>query len=444
MISQKIKDFLLNRLFSPSAFASYILIFAIAIGAATFIENDFGTSSAQKVIYQARWFELLLLLFSGALVANIYRFRMIAQKKWAILVFHAAMIVIIAGAAVTRYTGYEGMMHIREGSTSHTFTSTEMYLLFEVTANGQRYNFEEPVYFASLGNNSFERSYALGDKILNFRVKDFIPNPKEELLFDESGIPIIKVVIAGGGGREEYFVRQGEVKKIGPTLFNFSDRDVPGAVDLALSGDKPLIRTNQPYSVMKMATREEFTTTPGEFQELMLRSMYRSDAGQFVFGDFTPSGKITMNSSSIKMTNESLAGVLMEVSVNGQSDELTVYGRKGIEGPYRKINIGDTQIGVSYGAKEVRLPFALALRDFIMERYPGTNSAASYASEVTLIDPEKNIQEEKRIYMNNILIHRGYRFFQSSFDQDELGTYLTVNHDLWGTWVSYFDLTTKK
>lgn len=145
MISQKIKDFLLNRLFSPSAFASYILIFAIAIGATTFIENDFGTSSAQKVIYQARWFELLLLLFSGALIANIYRFRMIAQKKWAILVFHAAMIVIIAGAAVTRYTGYEGMMHIREGSTSNTFTSTEMYLLFEVTANGQRYNFEEPV-----------------------------------------------------------------------------------------------------------------------------------------------------------------------------------------------------------------------------------------------------------------------------------------------------------
>lgn len=39
--------------------------------------------------------------------------------------------------------------------------------------------------------------------------------------------------------------------------------------------------------------------------------------------------------------------------------------------------------------------------------------------------------------MNHILNYEGYRFFQSSFDQDELGTILSVNHDFWGTWVSY-------
>jgi cytochrome c-type biogenesis protein CcsB len=39
--------------------------------------------------------------------------------------------------------------------------------------------------------------------------------------------------------------------------------------------------------------------------------------------------------------------------------------------------------------------------------------------------------------MNNILNYDGYRFFQSSFDQDELGTVLSVNHDFWGTWISY-------
>ena len=39
--------------------------------------------------------------------------------------------------------------------------------------------------------------------------------------------------------------------------------------------------------------------------------------------------------------------------------------------------------------------------------------------------------------MNHILTHDGYRFFQSSFDRDEKGTVLSVNHDFWGTWVSY-------
>ena len=39
--------------------------------------------------------------------------------------------------------------------------------------------------------------------------------------------------------------------------------------------------------------------------------------------------------------------------------------------------------------------------------------------------------------MNNVLDYRGYRFFQSSYDQDEKGTILSVNHDMLGTTVSY-------
>jgi cytochrome c-type biogenesis protein CcsB len=39
--------------------------------------------------------------------------------------------------------------------------------------------------------------------------------------------------------------------------------------------------------------------------------------------------------------------------------------------------------------------------------------------------------------MNNILDHGGFRFFQAGFDPDELGTRLSVNHDFYGTWVTY-------
>jgi hypothetical protein len=41
-------------------------------------------------------------------------------------------------------------------------------------------------------------------------------------------------------------------------------------------------------------------------------------------------------------------------------------------------------VAVAYGSKEVPLPFSLKLYDFIMERYPGTDSPTSYASEVQL------------------------------------------------------------
>jgi cytochrome c-type biogenesis protein CcsB len=39
--------------------------------------------------------------------------------------------------------------------------------------------------------------------------------------------------------------------------------------------------------------------------------------------------------------------------------------------------------------------------------------------------------------MNNILKHKGYRFYQSSYDPDELGTILAVNHDLAGMLITY-------
>ena len=41
------------------------------------------------------------------------------------------------------------------------------------------------------------------------------------------------------------------------------------------------------------------------------------------------------------------------------------------------------------------------------------------------------------IYMNHILNHKGYRFFQASFDPDEKGTVLSVTDDFWGSFITY-------
>jgi cytochrome c-type biogenesis protein CcsB len=89
------------------------------------------------------------------------------------------------------------------------------------------------------------------------------------------------------------------------------------------------------------------------------------------------------------------------------------------------------------GPKIMTLPFAIQLKDFQLERYPGSMSPSSYRREVTLIDKEQGLNQDHSIYMNNVLKHRGYRFYQSSFDQDEKGTILSVNKDLPGTFLTY-------
>ena len=78
----------------------------------------------------------------------------------------------------------------------------------------------------------------------------------------------------------------------------------------------------------------------------------------------------------------------------------------------------------------------IKLNDFIAEKYPGTEkSYSSFMSKVTVVDKSPFDYD---VFMNHVLDHKGYRFFQSSFDPDEKGTVLSVNHDFWGTWVTYF------
>ena len=86
-----------------------------------------------------------------------------------------------------------------------------------------------------------------------------------------------------------------------------------------------------------------------------------------------------------------------------------------------------TNAAIHWGSKEVALGFEIALEDFILERYAGSNSPSSYKSKVVVIDGSKKMPYE--IFMNNVLDYKGYRFFQSSYDADEKGTILSVNND---------------
>lgn len=428
-----------GKLFSTSASGLYFILFAAAIGVATFIENDFGTAAAQKVIYRARWFEILLVLFGISIITNIVRFRMIEQKKWAVFTFHIAAIVILLGAAATRYLGSEGVMHIREGDQTNLILSNDTYLNFEIQQGGQTYRIDEPVFFASLGKNKFNESYQIGDEVVNIKLNRFIPNPVEKLSTGTSGKSMLKVVLAGAGGREEYLIKKGDKININGINFNFTDTRNSGAFNIYYQNDSLLFYMDEPLTRMQMATQSIDTLPGGYLHPLLLRSLYTTVEGtNFVVTEFNPNAETVVSSSSAKMGSGSIAMLELQISTGNQQGMLKIKGNSGMTGKPESITLGNTTLTASYGAKYLALPFSIRLHDFIMDRYPGTNSASSYASEVTLIDQRKNLEKDHRIYMNNILNYGGYRFFQSSFDKDEKGTVLSVNHDALGTWISYF------
>ncbi len=89
----------------------------------------------------------------------------------------------------------------------------------------------------------------------------------------------------------------------------------------------------------------------------------------------------------------------------------------------------------SKGVKKETFPFQLELVDFRLIRYPGSQSPSSYESELRVyVDGEVR---EAKVFMNNVLDVKGYRFFQASYDKDELGTILSVNKDVAGRTITY-------
>lgn len=428
----------LSSLVNTRAAGIYLILFAVSIGVATFIENDFGTSSAQKIIFKSWWFELLLILLAATILVNIFRFRMIKQNKWTVLLFHASIIIILFGAAITRYFGTEGIMHIRENNTSNSYLSSNSFLKFRVVKNNESYDFDEPVLFASLGNNNWHESYLVGNDLIDVKVKEFIPNPKQIITESSDGLPTLKIVVSGMNGREEYLISEGQVKQFGNVTFNFTNNIYPGAINISYKNDSLLFNSDRTFTQMVMATQKKDTVYPSDsYKPLMLRSLYSDGKNNFVIPEFNKKGKINIESQDPKVKNESITALSMDISVNGKAQETLVYESKGILGVPNTLNFDDLSLSVSYGAREVVVPFSIKLNDFIMDKYPGTNSASSYASEVQLIDEGNNVKMDYRIYMNHILNYRGYRFFQSSFDQDERGTYLSVNNDFWGSLISY-------
>ena len=146
--------------------------------------------------------------------------------------------------------------------------------------------------------------------------------------------------------------------------------------------------------------------------------------------------RVLFQNKKIALINESTASALIvAVTSNGETVQKKLIGGKGTSNFSKKIAVGGLDFSLAYGSKVYELPFSIKLNDFIAEKYPGTEKGyASFMSKVTVED-ERPFDYD--IFMNNILDHQGYRFFQASFDRDEKGTVLSVNHDQWGTWITY-------
>jgi len=431
------KDFLNKVLFSTRLTALLFVSFSTAMAFGTFIESWYSTDTAKIWIYNAWWFELLMVLMAVNFAGNIFKYRLLQKDKWAVLLLHLSFILILLGAFVTRYIGFEGVMPIREGDATQFFLSEKTYLTVfvdgEIDGTPRRKKLEDAVLLSEHVNNNFQWKNDFNGQEFTLSYVDFIEGATEGLVLDENGERYLKIVEAGDGNRHDHYLKEGDIANIHNILFTLN-RPQEGAINIRF--EEGMYTIESPFSgqFMRMADQFQGNLTADEISPLELRSLYSLPNFQFVIPEPALRGRIDIVKADPQSGVQQNA-LLLEVSSMGEASKVTLLGGKGFTADPKKISVGGLDFYLQYGSLPLELPFSIRLNDFIAEKYPGTEK--SYASFMSKITVEESPPFDYDIYMNHILDHKGYRFFQASFDPDEKGTILSVNHDWWGTWITY-------
>ncbi len=433
------QDKLTSILFSTRLMAVLFIVFAASMGVGTFLEDAYGTTAARIWIYNTWWFEAIMVFFAINFCGNIVRYKLYKKDKWATLLLHLSFILIIVGAFVTRYISYEGVMPIREGETTSTFLSEKTYLTIfldgEINGEPRRRIISEPLELAEATDNHFTIQTDYNKQPVTIEYKKFIQGAEMGLVPSEDGKNFLKIVEAGDGNRHDHFLEEGEVANIHNVLVAFN-KPTEGAINITYTDDDNyFIASPFEGSYMRMADQKQGLVFKDSLQPLMLRSLYQTAGMQFVIPEPAMKGKYDIVPIEIKDKGQEDA-LILEVTTQEETKEIKLLGGKGYNNDMIQLSLGGLDMYFGYGSKRLELPFSLKLNDFIAEKYPGTeNVYKSFKSKVDIV--EENSSRPYDIYMNHVLDHKGYRFFQASFDPDEKGTVLSVNHDQWGTWITY-------
>lgn len=507
-----------------------LFIFAAAIAIATFIESAQSTDAARAMVYGAKWFEILLALLGLNLVVSLVSGFPFRANRLGFVIAHISMIVILIGAGITRFFGYEGVMSIREGSSTDYMYSRKEHI--EVQTGGQSAFI--PVFLYKSGQ-TLHRKVSVGSQELDISIADYWPHFENLVVEGEGGVPTIKFSATGSRGMEIQTLSRGERLALPgaearflngalndsppaspygrlEVIFNGETRtmDVPRTppAEMTISGYRFLISEFHPSfrvgaspsasdEMENPAIRVEIEGPDGEkgrrllfafhpdfdmghaggeasFSEIEMKYQYNSElyfsyepggelAGRATFSleirpknpsepprsvaageDFTLAPDETIRSATFVLA-------LMEVwrsavTRPGLSDDESKMPASRVAVTDHAGNRAETilshgddltwldlsghEVGIRLGAKIIKLPYTIHLDDFVLVTYPGSSNPASYESRVRVFDEEAGVNgRAERIYMNHPLTFRGYKHFQSSYDQDRRGTILSVNYD---------------
>lgn len=412
-----------------------IVVIAALTAWGTFVEAKYNDAvAAKKLVYHSVWMYSALIALAISLISVMVDRWPWREKHIGFLLAHVGIVILLLGAAVTRYFGIDGSMSLAIGESSQ-------YVLNEDTVIAA---------YASLGDDSGFR------KVGEAKVDFFLDRPTAEKPFE--------LPLAGGSVyvtdyypyalREEKIVESSRVGAGAAVRFQLQNDRVSLTEWLVQpAAGREVAKNLGPAEVI--LTREQMKPVEGrnvlilrpqdealEYEIHTARTPNAVKKGKVRPGDTVETGWMGLvlrvlkylpkaeEQVSFKPTEAATPLTMAAIKLKYQDQEYWV-----AENSMLKLFTDQAVYILTYGRTRTDLGFPLKLKDFRVGRYPGTMRAASYESVVEV--PEIG---ERVISMNEPLKYKGFTFYQASFAEDEQGrpkiSVFSVNRDP-GRWLKY-------
>ena len=418
------------------AMGIFILILAASIGIATFIEDAHGTTAAKALIYKAWWFEAIFAILAVNMVINISRFQLWKTNKLPILIFHLSFIVMILGAGITRYYSFQGMMHIREGEATSTVISNDKYITIKAISGTDTTVSQKVVLLSRRTPQHYSTNFEVNNQTVSIQSQAFYQAVQPKIENSPVGTPMLNLFYLENGLRYSQLIAQNTNQRIGQLQLGF-EKAQNNAGNFIMRGSHICYVPADTVALQQMGSALNTPILPGDTVYIRPGQYILQQNYKLIPERFYPTGMLSFSPINSEASEEHPQGVTLILKTQDKSYAVHVPGGNDLSLPPVKLQLDGTLFEIRFNSITKQIPFEIYLNNFVVERYPGSFSPSSFLSHVTVRNVLQQKQFDYNIFMNHVLQHQGYRFFQASYDTDEMGTILAVNQDKPGTTVSY-------
>lgn len=354
-----------------------ILILAVVLGWATFVDSQYGGEAAGFAIYKTWWFMALNGLLGLSVLASALTRLPWKKRHLGFLVTHLGILVLMLGCFITFRYGEEGTLGLAEGENSAVAVKKSLHFRIEILSNSGEIA------------QSWEKPFVPGPfswRHYSHQPDETQPSPPPT---EAERLPVFPWSLPATSRKKPVVLAQENL-----TL---------EVLDYCTSA-----RLRPPKSAEEKPDVEGFVIEPLSLEELRDKKHGSSREEGLHFVKI----RLTCDGNKFEGWLEAFVPDPMSKAPNAELHEIFTLPGK------------DRSVRVAFCADTIDLGFRLRLDRFNRRLDPGTSTPSHYSSDVTLLDvddPTKVVQEDIRVLLNQPVdfadtkTGRVYRVFQSSF-----------------------------